>query len=821
MTIKSAPKILTTILCATLLASCGGGNSSPAGGGGSGGGRGGGGIPTPSISLVAPASVTTGIQIIGLTLYGQGFFGGSQVLIDGQPATTTYVDSGTLNVGFSTSLSATTGVHQLSVVNDSYTSNSLPYTVYTPPQGPMVLQAFPSFLVSDFESDPTFSATGDLNGDGLADLVIQGPGTGNGTSLAVLFGQPDGTLSSPQYLPIPEAPFNLLIGDVDGNGTADLVLIISDNSSTTSVSVMFGDGHGNFQQPTLLQTFPGAFPFSAYIGDLDGDGKPDLLMNAESTLGSSGTLVWLKNTGGGFAAPVAIGAYPADYGYFSVADFNVDGKPDIIHIAGDSTFHIIWNQGNGKFSDQAVPSLSGFSGAPTVFDFNLDGIPDLALQTTQNLQTTLYVLAGDGKGGFSQVSSTSLSSSSTTLLTGDFDHDGFPDLVGMASSGTSAISFFFGDGHGNFTNQQFNGPFGVQVTTADFNGDGLPDLLFADRDAFVTLILGRKDRNFPSPLGLLAATVSSLLTGNINGDGMPDIFVGGNYYYNLPGTVFLNQGNGNFQLAAYTDPTSFALADFTGKGVSDLVGGATGVEIWPNNLTPNFSSSPISVAPSTSNVTIADMDGDGRDDFISACEAGGCPGQIFYGNGSYQFTPVTVPNLSWPYFVGDFNGDGKLDLADTSMTYLNTGGRNFIAVQKNNNVGFSHGSMMFVADFNGDGKDDVAINLPGERFITIYYSRGDGTFYQATDIDVGDYPGAFAVGDFDGDGRVDFAVGLIFAQQACIYFNAGNTQFRVSCLASGVSTQAIAAADLKGTGKLDLMIGNTMPASNVNVVFHK
>ena len=117
------------------------------------------------------------------------------------------------------------------------------------------------------------------------------------------------------------------------------------------------------------------------------------------------------------------------------------------------------------------------------------------------------------------------------------------------------------------------------------------------------------------------------------------------------------------------------------------------------------------------------MDGDGHPDVISA------GGQIFYGNGAYQFTPVTVANLYWPYVIGDFNGDGKLDIATGSGTLLNMGGRSFQEVLSNN-LPLTQGAMAVVADFNGDGKDDVAISYIDDSSISIWYSKGDGTFYR-------------------------------------------------------------------------------------------
>jgi len=312
-------------------------------------------------------------------------------------------------------------------------------------------------------------------------------------------------------------------------------------------------------------------------------------------------------------------------------------------------------------------------------------------------------------------------------------------------------------------------------------------------------------------------------TGDINGDGLPEILFGGNSLSGIPGTVFLNQGNSSFQFAANTDPTSFMLADMTGRGVVDLLGGNTNLEIWPNNESLDFSSSPITLSQPTPGVSVADMDGDGHADVVSACQVPTCAGQIFYGNGAYQFTPVPLADLSEPYIIGDFNGDGKLDIAAGGVTFLNTGDRTFQEVQ-NSNLPLDEAGLVAVGDFNGDGKDDVAINGADGTIVIIWYSKGDGTFYEGTVIDAGQYPGGMAVGDFNGDGRADLAMGLMLSHQVCIAFNNGGGQFTRSFFASGAEAVGTIASDLNRNGKSDLIIGNyeyQFAPPNTDVVFHQ
>ncbi len=816
---------LTLVVVAIVLSGCGGGGGGGLSGGSSGGN--GGGSGGSSISLLSPSSMMTGIPLGTVNVFGTGFTRQSEVLLDGVSVPLTlFVDSGTLQAQIPNSLWTAVGVHHFSVQSGGSVTNALPFTVYTPQSGPQVMEAMPGFLVGDFAADPGFIVAADVNGDGLSDVIMQGPAIANSAgSIAIFDGQADGSLSPVQYLPTTNTPYSLAAGDVNGDGNTDLVFFVNINGSTL-LNTWQGDGHGNFQQAfsqPITTTTPIVSP--AYLADLDGDGKPDLVVAFGTSSTGVNNLVWFQNTGGGnFAAPVTLATVALDLANFSIADFNNDGRPDILYTVPGSpeSFHILMNQGGGQFKDQVATGLNGIVGAVNVLDFNLDGIPDLVVQVPTG-NVTMYSFVGHGNGSFTQAGSVSFGSLGFrvyTLVAGDFDHDGFPDLAGInGETEPSHMFYLFGDGHGNFTPQQVVGPMGVSVAVGDFNGDGIPDLIVPDRFNFVSLALGRTDRNFPSALSLSPATAIGVATGDVNGDGLPEILIGGDIIHGVPGTLFLNQGNNSFTFAASTDPGSFSLADFTGKGVVDLIAGkGPNLVIWPNNGSLDFSTStPVTVPqqPVNGPISVADIDGDGHADV-------GALGEILYGNGMYQFTAVPTQNSFFEYVVGDFNGDGKLDIVTDTFTYLNTGNRTF--QQITGNLPLINGAMAVVGDFNGDGKDDVAINLPGDMAIFIYYGQGDGTFYSAAVVDPGQYPGAMAVGDFNGDGRLDLAVGLEFSHQVCVFFNNGNGQFTRSFFASGADTVSMVATDLNGDGKPDLAITNFMLGfrpPNADVIFHK
>lgn len=792
---------------------------------GCGGGSRGGGSTTPAIATLSPSNIMVGVPLGTLLVTGSNFKSDALIQIDGQAVSTFMLDPHTLEGEVSPTFDNTVATHEITVQQSTGTSNAVSMAVYAPQQGPFVMNAIPGFLVGT-ESNPNWIAVADIDGDGFADVLMPNDVPNGSGGIAILKGRSDGSLAPPAILSM-VTPYALLVGDVDGDGIPDLVSVTQGGAGISVVTVFHGDGHGNFQQTASSQVQYLGNPVFAYLADLDGDGLPDLVLSAEQGTQGSGNLEWLRNTGGGnFSFAATLATMNGDT-YFSIGDLNGDGKPDIVYSTmpsqtGPFVVHTLLNQGSGQFSDSPTPGLNGIGGLTNIIDFNLDGIPDLVVQTVQSTGVLqLYSFAGKGDGSFQQVSSVTISPPGYKvyqLVVGDFDHDGFPDLAGIdGETEPSHILYLFGDGHGDFTPQQVVGPMGVGIAEGDINGDGLPDVIVPDRFSFVSVALGQTGRKFPSALALTPQLATTAYVGDISGDGLLDIFIGG-LPGTISGTVFKNEGNDSFQFAANTDPTSFMVADLTGRGVVDLIGiSSSGLVIWPNNGTFGFSSSPVTLPPINGPIMVADMDGDGHPDIVGS-------GQIFYGNGAYQFTPVATPNVfPGPYLIGDFNGDGRLDIAVGGATLLNEGNRTFKVVTSEA-LPLVNGAVAAVADFNGDGQDDVAISGPGDQTIGIYYGQSDGTFLLSTELDTGEYVAGLAAGDFNGDGHIDVAAGLMLAQQGVILFNNGNGQFSRSFFASGADTVAMTAADLNHNGKADLILTNFQldyRPPNVDVVLHK
>jgi hypothetical protein len=745
------------------------------------------------------------------------------------PVETTFQDSGTLQAQINGDLSLTAGTHQVSVADAAGNSNSLPLRFYAPVQGPQPFVAIPGYSAGA-ETDPSAITVADLDGDGLDDVILPGIYPSDGTpSLAILKGQQNGMLAPVTYLN-GVSVWGLASGDVNRDGKPDIV-VTGFNASGSSVTTFLNGGQGNFTQISN-GSISGPYPGPIALASIYGAGALDLLVSVQAP----NAILLLQNTGGGnFGTAKVIATTATDNRNFSVADFNGDGLPDVVYTGinpatGADQIHILLNQGGGAFSDIAPASLSGISGYITVIDANKDGCPDLAVQSPidSTAPLVLQVFPGHCDGTFALTSNITIAPAGFApyhLLAGDFDNDGFPDLAGAnVETEPSHILYLWGDGTDNFAAQQVNGPMGFIDIVGDVNGDGIPDVIVPDRFNEVSVSLGRSDRSFPSPLSFAPSNSGAVSIGDVNGDGLPDLLFAGDPIAGVRGTVFLNNGHGGFTLAGTVSPYGFMLADINGDGLADLIGvEGSNLVIWPGNGNPNFTGSPTIIYPTApASVEFADIQ-------VADIDGDGHPdliasGVIFFGLGNFQFSAVQI-SLSALLAIGDFNGDGRLDLVGPTQTLLDQGNRQFTLVASNLNMQVWPLTTPVVADFNGDGILDVAwVEGDSPSYIDIAYGFGDGTFYIQGPVTGGQYPGGIAVGDFNGDGRPDILTGLMFAQQLALYTNDGQGGFEFSYFASGSDSNTLACADLNQDGKTDMVIVNyglSFRPPNALVIFGK
>jgi hypothetical protein len=329
--------------------------------------------------------------------------------------------------------------------------------------------------------------------------------------------------------PVGSAPRNLAVADVNNDGKAD-VLTANQNSST--VSVLLGNGNGTFQPPVSYNAGTDSNPHDIAIADVNGDGRPDLLT---ANYGSNSAGVLLGNGDGTFreATAFATGAANGRPVGIAVGDVNGDGKPDLL-TANSVGYSVSLFAGTGTGTFQ-VPVSYQFSTISVpldvaVTDFNADGRLDiLAVNAGSNSLLTLQNLGGSFQPASYPVG-IGASFIPFGLAIGDVNNDGKPDVV-TANQGNSTVSVL----RNNFPAFPAFGPdvsfqdsgSPENIAVADVNADGQADLLTANPgDAAVGVLLANGAGGF-QPLARYSAGAGSvpygLVVADINGDGRPDV----------------------------------------------------------------------------------------------------------------------------------------------------------------------------------------------------------------------------------------------------------------------------------------------------------
>jgi sugar lactone lactonase YvrE len=320
-------------------------------------------------------------------------------------------------------------------------------------------------------------------------------------------------------------------GDFNGDGIPDLAVVYQ-NSMT--VAILLGNGDGTFK--TIAGPSMTTYPTSIVAGDFNGDGKLDLAVSSiGSNYNSPGTTtIFLGNADGTFSS-----AYTATGvgNVFAAADFNGDGKLDLLVNEGSTTTVILHGNGDGTF---AQPLATGLPATLAVADLNGDGIPDLVLSSTDVGNGGVYsystqVYLGNGDGNFRAGSNLPLAQTFNNIAVGDFNGDGIPDLVGISTFFASPV-VYLGKGDGTFTeatagSNPDNDSEPSSIALADFNGDGKLDIVITNGNSYsnsynpdFVVMLGNGDGTFTSMgANTSLGSTSYPVVADFNGDGKPEL----------------------------------------------------------------------------------------------------------------------------------------------------------------------------------------------------------------------------------------------------------------------------------------------------------
>ncbi|WP_348787583.1 FG-GAP-like repeat-containing protein [Leifsonia sp. NPDC080035] len=510
------------------------------------------------------------------------------------------------------------------------------------------------------------------------------------------------------------------VGDFNGDGKPDLIgrrsngalLFYAGTGSVTGMST-------GYQSAQQIGTGWGVYDALVGTGDLNGDGKPDLLARR-----TNGTLWFYAGTGRvgggseGYAAAVQVGSGYDQYSQLvGAGDFTGDGKADVLGVKPDGTLWLL--PGTGR----AV--ANGIFGTPTQIGSSWN---------------TWKVLLG----------------------VGDLDRDGKPDLVGIRADGTAG--FYSGTWSAPYYKVAvpitIPGVSSTDVFAApgDFDGDGIPDLLDRTVSGELRFIGGGQIAEGYAAGRVLsqnwASTSQVIPAGDIDGDGKPDVLTTGTdgSLYLHPGTRTSTVFGASVKIGSNWTVYSRVVAtgDFNGDKKPDFLGIRPDGTLWFYAGTGKVGSGDEGYAKAvqighgwnvySSIVGVGDLNGDGKNDLVAVRPDG--VAMFYAGTGIADAThegykPAVQLGTGWnggADLIGpkDFSGDGKADLItrtpDGTVTLkLGTGTVNGAKTFSRNALigrGWSiFSSVAGVGDLDGDGKNDlVAVRPDG----TVYFYSGTG-----------------------------------------------------------------------------------------------
>ena len=654
--------------------------------------------------------------------------------------------------------------------------------------------AYPPAVASQFISWGEFDNSRNLS----AAVAGQTPG-----NVTVYLGGPDSAPRSITNYPTGRTPVSVTAADLRGYNRRDLVVADQESSARGDhgdVAVLLSRGDGTYRQAVTYAA--GRAPVSVAVGDVDGDGVPDIV-TADSVGDTVSVLIGKGD--GTFKDPISYPANDSPQGVI-LADFDGDGKPDIaVGTSNGNRVNVLLNAGDGTFQ----PVESSRSGAHpaylTAFDFDGDGKLDIA--ATDAADGAVSILHGNGDGTFTWTALYAASRNPQSLVVADVDGDGNADIAvawGNADmlgpdSGSGNMTFLLGNGDGTFRAPTL-WPAGGQPTSpliADFNEDGQPDLLVAHNGgSSLSLVPGNGDGTFaapatvPLPTGVLTNGPASLATGDFNADGTPDI----------------------------------AVADHAGGVVVGLGKGDGTFEFQPEM--------PVTATPSA--LAVTDLDGDGGPDLVVATPGNSGAVRTLLG----RFDGTFHPPASWSGFplnaiglaVADFNRDGKPDVAALVGGNAEPGAGGYVTILAGNGDGsltqhasfplLGYPSLMAAADVNGDGCPDLMVIFQKQDMspaMDVLLGLCDGIFEQLPAVPVGGNVNSILVNDFDGDGHPD----IVLCRTSGLSFMAGKgdgTFQAEAAFQTGQPAQGLALADLNSDGAPDLVVATSAPFGSLAFV---
>ena len=679
----------------------------------------------------------------------------------------------------------------------------------------------------------------DINLDGKTDIVgIRAVQPGSTSSeITVVLGTGTGGFGAPVNTVISSLDkvslSQFLLGDFNGDGRLDAAVFGIDHvTGVAAVLVMLGNGDGTFQagvETTEANTpLPSTGACEASAGDYNGDGKLDIAYLGSSGLNRNVTV--LLGKGDGTFSPAVTTSLGRNPNLFCLAtgDFNNDAKLDLAIIGGNS--FLLFGNGDGTFGPSGG-SIAATGSYIVAADLNGDGNLDLVAKlfpSSQAPSPAIAVLLNDGHGNFptqhSYGDSTAYQSSGPLVIQ-DLNGDGHPDIVMFGGPKNARfISIFLNNGDGSFTPGNLyaadGGNSGFGPVVADLNGDKKVDLAFGNVVGSISVMLGNGNGTFQGNLTTHTDVSGRIRAADFNGDLKPDLLLSGVG----SGEILLGNGDGTFTIVKSTCSLGLAIGDFNHDGKLDVAddtfsGSLPAIGVCLGNGDGTFTTGgDFDVGVQHQLILVGDFNNDGKLD-LAASDQNGISILLGNGDGTFQNGIATAVAASFPTFVvSDFNNDGKLDIAALTSSgiavLLGKGDGTFAAPVVT--PGPTSGTMT-VSDLNKDGKHDLLVT--SSSVVNVLLGNGDGTFQAPVQYAFsGNITTHAAVGDFNLDGKLDVAVGDSNGM-VDIFFGDGTGKLSTppTRFQAGGPIADLAIADFNNDKKPDLAVSLTPPAGNLNV----
>jgi hypothetical protein len=646
------------------------------------------------------------------------------------------------------------------------------FSVFQSANGDGVYEEVAGSPVSVGGFEPNGITTGFFNADAFLDVATANFASDN---VSILLGNGDGTFGAPAVFAAGNGPEAVRAGDFDADSDLDLI-VTNAAFLEDKVAVLLGNGNGTFGAASLLTV--GTRPIDVQLGLFDADGTLDAVV----TNNSSNTISILLGDGAGSFVPGTPATYATGSGPWGVRleDFNTDDIQDIVvaNITSDNA-SLFSGAGDGTFTLAATVAVGISPIAIDMADLNNDALLDIV--TANQGASTVAVTLQTGGLAFSGPVEYSASTDPYGLFVDDINNDGLQDAV-VASQANGVFSVFIGDGsgtlYGGTSHDGGNGEVGVAA--GDFNQDGNAD--FAIGNSFAdTLNVFAGDGSGGFSLLSTSATgdfPQAIASADLDGVNGPDIVVV-NGFTNLV-SVLLNNGSGSFAAPVSYTVGSIALPDPRGLTLGDL-DGANGPDLA------------VVSTGSTGQLTI----------------------RLNNGNGTFA-APTIYSGLGGPTTVAIGNADG---LSGLDVLVGNTFGSNFWALLNLGGgalgpaVSYASGgagAYITAGDWNEDGLVDVvSVNNSGQT-TGISLNSGAGVFAAPTVIAATGNSLNPHVADFNEDGNLDIIAAQQFPLNAVLVLmgdGLGNFTFG-GYYGVGENTRYVAAVDLHGTGRPDVITTN-------------